>query len=98
MTDKIKPDSEDFAAVNPQLSQLVDAIVEMHRRVYAFDLDLDNAVAELWREQQAKGVSRKTFHAATVLARSRTVEFFKDYVKQANEGALERLDHPEDDA
>lgn len=78
---------------DPQVTQLADEIVEMYRRVYAFDLDLDKASATLQREPKARGVSRETYKAAKVLGRPRTVELFLDYIERLNEAAWERLQH-----
>jgi hypothetical protein len=84
--------------LDPHVTQLAEAIVEMHRRVYALDLDLADAYAELWREQQAQGVSRETFRAAIVLARPRTAALFIDYGERLSEAAMERLTGTGDDA
>ena len=76
---------------DPQVIELADAIVEMYRRIYAFDLDLNHVSAEFWREQQAKGVGRETYNAAKLLARPRVDALFQDYVRALPGGVMEAL-------
>ena len=79
-----------------QLAHVADAIVEMYRKVYELDLNIDEAYTALWHEQKAQGVSWETFQAAKELARPHCDELFMDYTRRFAEAARERFFNPDE--